>query len=232
MKESNDRNVTRLIKNYKSALYSDDSVKNEREKNIYWRAIGLDDDIAESKLKTLLEENDYNFYFEKENSILYNRRLITFKDNVYDTESNNLKEFGYYRGNYGENSYQNTNQRYSRYLVSPVPLNDYNIYYPTSFSCNYKFESYPLKRYNEVENYSEKSSTYPKYSTYIDGNKVLVCSHCGTSTTSLWRKLDNEDICNACALYYKLHNKKRPDSLIKPIIRRRKRQKKSEKQAE
>ncbi|KAI9137013.1 hypothetical protein BKA69DRAFT_1022431, partial [Paraphysoderma sedebokerense] len=69
------------------------------------------------------------------------------------------------------------------------------------------------------------------------------CYNCNTTQTSLWRKLsnclgsDNGDhgikdldkqfLCNACALYYKLHKSHRPLSLQMKnpsgVIRRRKR---------
>ncbi|KAL1924099.1 uncharacterized protein VTP21DRAFT_7134 [Calcarisporiella thermophila] len=37
------------------------------------------------------------------------------------------------------------------------------------------------------------------------------CSHCGTTSTPLWRRSpEGQTICNACGLYYKARNKKRP----------------------
>uniref|UniRef100_A0A183AJJ7 GATA-type domain-containing protein n=1 Tax=Echinostoma caproni TaxID=27848 RepID=A0A183AJJ7_9TREM len=34
-----------------------------------------------------------------------------------------------------------------------------------------------------------------------------VCSNCRTVTTTLWRRNTNgEPVCNACGLYFKLHN--------------------------
>ncbi|KAJ1736306.1 GATA type transcriptional activator of nitrogen-regulated proteins [Coemansia biformis] len=50
------------------------------------------------------------------------------------------------------------------------------------------------------------------------------CFNCGAETTPLWRR-DPEDniICNACGLYYKLHSKARPVSMRQAVIRRRNR---------
>ncbi|KAK6175600.1 hypothetical protein SNE40_014027 [Patella caerulea] len=50
------------------------------------------------------------------------------------------------------------------------------------------------------------------------------CSNCGTSTTTLWRRNHNGDpVCNACGLYYKLHNINRPLTMKKDGIQTRNR---------
>ncbi|ORY99017.1 hypothetical protein BCR43DRAFT_435517, partial [Syncephalastrum racemosum] len=53
---------------------------------------------------------------------------------------------------------------------------------------------------------------------------VTRCFNCQTTTTPLWRRDDNGNtICNACGLYYKLHNVQRPITMKRSIIKRRKR---------
>jgi hypothetical protein len=50
------------------------------------------------------------------------------------------------------------------------------------------------------------------------------CFNCDTTTTPLWRRDDDgNNICNACGLYYKLHNVHRPLSMKRTVIHRRKR---------
>lgn len=51
-----------------------------------------------------------------------------------------------------------------------------------------------------------------------------VCAHCGTSVSPLWRRDDSGDtICNACGLYMKMHNCKRPARYKRDAVRKRKR---------
>ncbi|KAJ2869261.1 GATA type transcriptional activator of nitrogen-regulated proteins [Coemansia erecta] len=51
-----------------------------------------------------------------------------------------------------------------------------------------------------------------------------VCFNCGTDYTPLWRRdAEGHIACNACGLYYKLHNKHRPISLKRSSIKRRRR---------
>ena len=55
------------------------------------------------------------------------------------------------------------------------------------------------------------------------------CSNCSTGNTSLWRRdSKGEPVCNACGLYYKLHQIPRPISMKKDTIQTRKRKKNKE----
>ena len=52
----------------------------------------------------------------------------------------------------------------------------------------------------------------------------LCCSNCNTTTTTLWRRNNEGDpVCNACGLYFKLHNVNRPLAMRKEGIQTRKR---------
>ncbi|KAI8339590.1 hypothetical protein BC941DRAFT_349908 [Chlamydoabsidia padenii] len=46
-----------------------------------------------------------------------------------------------------------------------------------------------------------------------DGHGKSRCDDCGTSSTPLWRRYQNRNLCNACGLYWKLHNTPRPGHL-------------------
>ncbi|KAI8975677.1 hypothetical protein BDF20DRAFT_795199, partial [Mycotypha africana] len=52
----------------------------------------------------------------------------------------------------------------------------------------------------------------------------MQCSNCGTCTTPLWRRdTDGSSLCNACGLYLKLHNEKRPLSMKTDHFKKRQR---------
>ncbi|KAK4288483.1 hypothetical protein Pmani_038489 [Petrolisthes manimaculis] len=55
-----------------------------------------------------------------------------------------------------------------------------------------------------------------------------MCTNCHTTITSLWRRNSQGDpVCNACGLYYKLHNVNRPITMKKESIQTRKRKPKN-----
>ncbi|KCZ76860.1 hypothetical protein H311_02137 [Anncaliia algerae PRA109] len=223
-------NKIQLIKNYKHYKYDTDDVVSERGSNLCWRAFSMKRNMRETALRKMIEENDLNFQSEKENrgnSPYKQTHYDSYKQNVenyYDFGSKDVLENSYInRNNY--DSATNMQQVYKRYLVSPVPMQDYGVYYPYNLNYNYARDSYSPSFY-KTDCIQSKYDTYLRYSNFYDDKKVTICAHCGTSNTSLWRKLDKQDICNACALYYKLHNRKRPENLMKPTIRRRQRQKK------
>ncbi|KXN74651.1 glucocorticoid receptor-like (DNA-binding domain), partial [Conidiobolus coronatus NRRL 28638] len=59
---------------------------------------------------------------------------------------------------------------------------------------------------------SLKDNSHRKDTSNTHSNSV--CTNCGTNTTPLWRRNPNgRTLCNACGLYYKLHNSDRPLSL-------------------
>ncbi|XP_060810273.1 transcription factor GATA-6 isoform X2 [Amyelois transitella] len=70
----------------------------------------------------------------------------------------------------------------------------------------------------------------PQQSLPTNGNRRVgvTCANCRTANTTLWRRNNNgEPVCNACGLYYKLHNVNRPLSMKKDGIQTRKRKPKS-----
>lgn len=72
---------------------------------------------------------------------------------------------------------------------------------------------------NELPGLSIKSA--PK--SQIANNNSCTCQHCGTDKTSLWRRRGGLIVCNACALYEKLHGIPRPAHLLNQALRRRNR---------
>lgn len=75
---------------------------------------------------------------------------------------------------------------------------------------------------NNNNNEKENNNDLDKSSN--DGNRNMICFNCNTNTTPLWRRDgDGNTICNACGLYYKLHNVHRPITMKRSIIKRRKR---------
>ncbi|KAG2234928.1 hypothetical protein INT48_000355 [Thamnidium elegans] len=64
----------------------------------------------------------------------------------------------------------------------------------------------------------------PAFNQHQINRQALICANCRTTTTPLWRRDEQGNtICNACGLYYKLHNVHRPVSMKRSVIKRRKR---------
>ncbi|KAM6981417.1 GATA binding protein 1a [Aplochiton taeniatus] len=64
----------------------------------------------------------------------------------------------------------------------------------------------------------------PKKRLIVSKRAGTICANCHTSTTTLWRRNANgEPVCNACGLYFKLHNVNRPLTMKKDGIQTRNR---------
>jgi hypothetical protein len=70
---------------------------------------------------------------------------------------------------------------------------------------------------------TDPSSIYVQDLLNVCGKEnPLSCTNCGTFQTPLWRRdPEGNSVCNACGLYYKLHNEHR--DIKSNVIRRRKR---------
>lgn len=69
--------------------------------------------------------------------------------------------------------------------------------------------------------FSIKHQTYFELKFFQSASRRngLLCSNCQTTQTSLWRRNQvGEPVCNACGLYYKLHNVNRPIAMKKDTI--------------
>ena len=72
-------------------------------------------------------------------------------------------------------------------------------------------------------------SSKPKTTTAANNRRTgVTCANCQTNSTTLWRR-NNEGnpVCNACGLYFKLHNMNRPLTMKKDGIQKRKRKPKN-----
>lgn len=106
-------------------------------------------------------------------------------------------------GSWATDAYGSYGSQHVRSAISAVKVDDYYSYYG--------LQSRP---YDTMK------------SRRLSGNRRLgqVCTNCHTTVTSLWRRNSNGDpVCNACGLYYKLHNINRPLTMKKESIQTRKR---------
>ncbi|CAJ0923376.1 unnamed protein product, partial [Mesorhabditis belari] len=62
----------------------------------------------------------------------------------------------------------------------------------------------------------QRPSHKQKSTTTSARRQGLICSNCNGTNTTLWRRnAEGEPVCNACGLYFKLHNVQRPISMKK-----------------
>lgn len=116
----------------------------------------------------------------------------------------------------------------SEYNYTPVDYEVQNDFQRTydSWSNLYRSMSNTV---NHNENLYENYEQEPVYANdkghYNSGynNNEPVCAHCSATETSLWRRLDGKTVCNACGLYFKMHGVKRPITLKKYSIKKRRR---------
>ena len=73
-------------------------------------------------------------------------------------------------------------------------------------------------------NGTNRPQTRPQKRMSTTRRQDLSCSNCQTQTTTLWRRNNGGNpVCNACGLYFKLHNVPRPMAMKKEGIQTRKR---------
>lgn len=76
---------------------------------------------------------------------------------------------------------------------------------------------------------SEQMRETPKSRGKAAAPRTQICSNCNTDSTTLWRRSpDGSPVCNACGLYFKLHQVPRPISMKKDSIQTRKRKPKGQ----
>ncbi|KAG0040599.1 hypothetical protein BGZ82_001054 [Podila clonocystis] len=75
---------------------------------------------------------------------------------------------------------------------------------------------------SDVEESRPKSK--PNSAPVVVVQPPMHCNNCKTQQTSLWRRgVDGQTLCNACALFYKLHGRSRPKNLKSNVIKTRNR---------
>ncbi|XP_065125377.1 transcription factor GATA-3 isoform X3 [Paramisgurnus dabryanus] len=99
--------------------------------------------------------------------------------------------------------------------------------FPPSSLIGGSSSSYGSKTRPKTRSCSGRSVSCKKLSRQVQSaarRAGTSCANCQTTTTTLWRRNANGDpVCNACGLYYKLHNINRPLTMKKEGIQTRNR---------
>ncbi|VVC42077.1 Hypothetical protein CINCED_3A016372 [Cinara cedri] len=91
-----------------------------------------------------------------------------------------------------------------------------------------------IRRYSEGHQVQQQvkdvnaSPNIPRKRTARESSVQRMCSNCGTTCSTIWRRLNEDPVCNACGLYYKLHGKIRPPTMRRDTIHTRQRRKRSD----
>uniref|UniRef100_A0A1I8B7U4 GATA-type domain-containing protein n=1 Tax=Meloidogyne hapla TaxID=6305 RepID=A0A1I8B7U4_MELHA len=78
--------------------------------------------------------------------------------------------------------------------------------------------------YQRMNGGQQRPLEKPKKRQTTQKRTGVICSNCGTNTTTLWRRDQyQKPVCNACGLYFKLHSQNRPINMKKDQIQQRNR---------
>lgn len=200
----------------------DDKYEEKYDKNYEAKYDGMYEDKYKDILKSIDSEN-----FEKQHT---DYSVIINQNETRERPSNTYKKIK-----------DDTPSQYVRmnHEIIPRKYDDY-AYYDAEYFSREAQEDFK-KCYDSWSNlYKSMSTTMNNDQTDVfdmEGNESVsygssafqnyqsepVCMHCTTKETSLWRRLDGKVVCNACGLYFKMHGVKRPISLKKTSIKKRRR---------
>ncbi|CAF4531990.1 unnamed protein product, partial [Rotaria magnacalcarata] len=119
-----------------------------------------------------------------------------------------------------------SDSHYSPYPTMKINSNNGN---DTNISQN-QLPSFHRTQSDDIASSVNNTSTNSAHKQALSGARRsgLQCANCQTQNTTLWRRnSDGEPVCNACGLYYKLHQIARPLNMVKPGIQTRRRKPKS-----
>ncbi|KAI8876542.1 hypothetical protein K501DRAFT_288849, partial [Backusella circina FSU 941] len=114
-------------------------------------------------------------------------------------------------------------------LLAPAPAHVSPAYSPITKQYHHHHHHHQQQQQQHVQVQQHKinainNENTPMISPTPNDCSSIKCMNCSTTTTPLWRRDEaGQPICNACGLYYKLHNVHRPITMKKSTIKRRKR---------